>query len=47
LRASLVQFAWRLRRAEELAASNFPVLWRNMTSGGPEAAGMAGDRPPP
>jgi uncharacterized membrane protein len=24
--------AWRLRRAEELAAGNFPVLWRN-TSG--------------
>jgi uncharacterized membrane protein len=23
--------AWRLRRAEELAAGNFPVLWRNMT----------------
>jgi uncharacterized membrane protein len=22
---------WRLRRAEELAAGNFPVLWRNMT----------------
>ena len=23
--------AWRLRRAEELAAGNFPVLWHNMT----------------
>ena len=23
--------AWRLRRAEELAAGNFPVLWRKMT----------------
>ena len=27
--------AWRLRRAEELAAGNFPVLWRNMTGGDP------------
>ena len=23
--------AWRLRRAEEFAAGNFPVLWRNIT----------------
>jgi len=27
--------AWRLRRAEELAAGNFPVLWRNTTGGDP------------
>jgi uncharacterized membrane protein len=25
--------AWRLGRAEELAAGNFPVLWRNRTGG--------------
>jgi hypothetical protein len=26
---------WRLRRAEELAAGNFPVLWHNLTSEDP------------
>jgi uncharacterized membrane protein len=27
---------WRLRRTEELAAGNFPGLWRNMTGGDPD-----------
>jgi uncharacterized membrane protein len=27
--------AWRLRRAEELAAGNFPVIWRDATGGDP------------
>jgi hypothetical protein len=27
--------AWRLRRAEELAAGNFPVIWRDATGGAP------------
>jgi hypothetical protein len=27
--------AWRLQRAEDLAAANFPAIWRHVTGGDP------------
>jgi hypothetical protein len=43
---------WRLHRAEELAADNFPVIWRHPAGGdparadpGPDTAGRPGRRP--